>query len=466
MKKILKVTVVVILIVILLICGVVGAAYESPLSIFLPAEESASIQDETGYGLVVKELIKYYADLEDSVNLMAKGVEEVEVKNSLSRDNIADVAVVYVIVSAWDDFQNINPCDFSSKKQGAENKKKLKEVFDQMNSYEKTVVQKQIANGGVIGKYSISHNDDSIYLNPDDEYGECLVSPELASIIPIGTLISIDGVIHTVAGTTDGVDENAISVCTSSTEASAYVGQLKSVSFVATESMPALAYTKTDISYVQLNIQEYINTFGFNEEQMVYYTEIAADMDELQCDAEDAYDITNENWSGVDLADVEVIDPDESQQEFIESIGNAAVKYYDTYKILPSLAIAQAINESGWGTSGLAKYHNYFGMKYRDGCGTGYVEKETQEQLADGSYITITAKFRAYKTREEGVLGYYQFLQYPRYSNLCGVTDYKVATTLIKEDGWATSHSYTVNLQRLIIQYSLTDYDKKAGAIP
>ncbi len=54
-----------------------------------------------------------------------------------------------------------------------------------------------------------------------------------------------------------------------------------------------------------------------------------------------------------------------TNKELIVQIGAAAVKQYPAYKILPSMTIAQAILESNWGKSGLAKdCHNYFGMKW------------------------------------------------------------------------------------------------------
>lgn len=149
----------------------------------------------------------------------------------------------------------------------------------------------------------------------------------------------------------------------------------------------------------------------------------------------------------------------------IKKIGSAAVKQYSKYKILPSLTIAQAILESGWGKSELSKkYHNYFGMKWVEGCGTKYVTFKTQEQRADGSYYTISARFRKYSSLQKGIVGYYNFLQYPRYANLKGVTDYKTACKLIREDGWATSLSYEQLLVTLIEQFNLTDYDKKVIA--
>lgn len=151
-----------------------------------------------------------------------------------------------------------------------------------------------------------------------------------------------------------------------------------------------------------------------------------------------------------------------TNQQFIKKLAKAAKKHYSAYKILPSLTIAQAIVESGWGKSSLSKkHHNYFGMKWSEGCGCGYVAFKTQEQRADGSYYTITAKFRKYSSLSKGIEGYYKFLQYPRYKNLKGVTDYKTACRLIREDGWATSLEYANLLITVIEENELWKYDKE-----
>lgn len=155
-------------------------------------------------------------------------------------------------------------------------------------------------------------------------------------------------------------------------------------------------------------------------------------------------------------------------QEFIDRVGKAAQSYYGQYKILPSLCIAQALLESnkvsykaGLKLSGLAANdHNYFGMKWSEGCGCAYKEYKTSEQRADGSYYTVTARFRKYPSLEAGIKGYFEFLQYPRYANLKGVTDYKRACELIRQDGWATSLGYTNNLIARIEYLNLTEYDK------
>ncbi len=151
------------------------------------------------------------------------------------------------------------------------------------------------------------------------------------------------------------------------------------------------------------------------------------------------------------------------KKAFIELIGSAAVVAYGKYKILPSLTIAQAILESNWGKSGLSKEcYNFFGMKWREGCGCEYKEYLTKEQRKDGSYYTVKAKFRKYPSVEAGIEGYYNFLSgYKRYHNLIGEIDSDDACDLIRADGWATSLKYAEKLKNMIRTYNLTDYDKK-----
>lgn len=151
----------------------------------------------------------------------------------------------------------------------------------------------------------------------------------------------------------------------------------------------------------------------------------------------------------------------EKQQRFIEDIAKHVQKYARAYGILVhSPIIAQAILESGWGESKLAsKYHNYFGMK----CGTTWTGKsvnmETKEEYTPGTLTTIKDNFRVYDSMEEGVKGYFEFIQKPRYKNLKGVTDAKKYLQLIKADGYATASNYVESAYRLITQYELTEYD-------
>lgn len=154
-----------------------------------------------------------------------------------------------------------------------------------------------------------------------------------------------------------------------------------------------------------------------------------------------------------------------TNQEFIEQIAAYVKKYAASFGIcVHSPIIAQAILESGWSKSKLATiYHNYFGLK----CGTKWKGKSvnlaTQEEYEPGTLTTIKDNFRVYSNMEEGVKGYFEFIQLSRYQNLKGITDPKKYLETIKSDGYATSSTYIQNNMRLIEQYDLTQYDKKGG---
>ena len=52
------------------------------------------------------------------------------------------------------------------------------------------------------------------------------------------------------------------------------------------------------------------------------------------------------------------------KQEFIRQMEEAIRQQPDFHGLFPSVMIAQAALESGWGESGLSKkYNNYFGVK-------------------------------------------------------------------------------------------------------
>lgn len=150
---------------------------------------------------------------------------------------------------------------------------------------------------------------------------------------------------------------------------------------------------------------------------------------------------------------------------FVLEIANYVRKYAPQYGIkVYSPIIAQAIHESGWGESRLAaQYHNYFGMK----CGTKWtgrsVNMKTQEEYSAGSLSTISANFRAYDSMEEGVKGYFEFIQLPRYANLKGVTSPRQYLQNIKNDGYATGSQYVNNTMNLVNLYNLTQFD---AAVP
>ena len=155
-----------------------------------------------------------------------------------------------------------------------------------------------------------------------------------------------------------------------------------------------------------------------------------------------------------------------SKEEFIKKIAAYIKKYAPSYGIkVYSPIIAQAILESAYGTSELAvNAHNYFGLKYREGrCKTciGVYTKVGTEQNPDGSYVSSSMEWCKFNDMENGVIGYFDFINISNYSNLKGVTEPRKYLEYIKADDYATSLDYVDNLMSVIENWSLTDYDEK-----
>lgn len=150
------------------------------------------------------------------------------------------------------------------------------------------------------------------------------------------------------------------------------------------------------------------------------------------------------------------------QKKFVETIGKMAREDMGKSRILASVTIAQAILESGWGTSELCINANaIFGIKADARWGGKVYSKETKECYDGVNYTTITALFRAYESWEESVLDHSAFLaESQRYTAVIGETDYKAACRALKAAGYATDPSYPQKLISLIEQYKLTAYDK------
>ena len=150
---------------------------------------------------------------------------------------------------------------------------------------------------------------------------------------------------------------------------------------------------------------------------------------------------------------------------FIEEIAPIIKKYATEYGIkVCSPIIAQAILESSHGKSYKAQFHNYFGLKYRLNrvkCNKGYFKDGGSEQDKNGKYSLLpsTTSWYAFENMEQGVIGYFQFINTKNYSNLKCISEPRTYLELIKSDGYATSVNYVENLMNVIKTYDLTKYD-------
>lgn len=150
------------------------------------------------------------------------------------------------------------------------------------------------------------------------------------------------------------------------------------------------------------------------------------------------------------------------KETFIQKVAEKVKKYAPLYGIcVHSPIIAQAIIESGWGKSGLAsKYHNYFGLKCGSSWKGGSVNMATREEYKPGVVTNIRDNFRTYEDFDDGIRGYFEFINTRRYANLKGVKNPEEYVRRLKADGYATSSKYVDNVLRVIRDNKLTRFDR------
>ena len=155
---------------------------------------------------------------------------------------------------------------------------------------------------------------------------------------------------------------------------------------------------------------------------------------------------------------------DQNQSYFLSAIKQGAM---DGVKegVLPSITAAQAILESDWGSSELAKApnNNLFGIKDSEDWNGEIVTVPTQEYL-NGDYITVNAAFRKYASWNDSVVDHAKFFtstewRKNNYRKVVNETDYRIAAQELKNAGYATDPSYAGKLIRLIEAYKLYEWD-------
>lgn len=164
--------------------------------------------------------------------------------------------------------------------------------------------------------------------------------------------------------------------------------------------------------------------------------------------------------SSVDLNSLHFSNNARSQQ-FIQSVAQGAIDGWNQYRVLPSITVAQAILESGWGQSSLStSAHNLFGIK---GSYNGHSVVMRTREVYGGRSVYVNANFRAYANNSESVTDHGRFLNVnSRYRNLLGDTNYVSVANKLRQDGYATDPSYANSLINLVRTYNLTQLDSVA----
>jgi hypothetical protein len=152
------------------------------------------------------------------------------------------------------------------------------------------------------------------------------------------------------------------------------------------------------------------------------------------------------------------------QQDLIETVGAAARLLARQTGVPASVTIAQAVLESDWGRSQLARQaNNYWGVKALGRPGdAGVIWLPTLEYDAEGNTFEELAPFRAYSDLMEALRDHHRLLvELPRYRAAMAVaSDPRAFARKIAEGGYATDPAYASKLIALMERYDLFRYDR------
>ena len=155
--------------------------------------------------------------------------------------------------------------------------------------------------------------------------------------------------------------------------------------------------------------------------------------------------------------------PNISQQQFFNNISAGAMESYKKNGIFASITLAQAMLESGTGSSGLtSKANNLFGVKAYNWSGKS-VQMMTKEHV-QGIDVDVLAAFRAYDNWNESIQDHVNFLIHNSTYTEHGVftsKTYEEQAQALQSAGYATDPNYAMSLVLLIKQYNLDKYDVK-----
>jgi flagellum-specific peptidoglycan hydrolase FlgJ len=140
---------------------------------------------------------------------------------------------------------------------------------------------------------------------------------------------------------------------------------------------------------------------------------------------------------------------------YIQKNKEYAIEQMVLFKIPASVTMAQAIKESDYGNSELAKEsNNHFGIKcHKEWGGNSFIMDDD----------TLNECFRKYNSVEESFFDHSMFLKSrPRYDFLFKLPlgDYSGWCAGLKEAGYATSFNYTNDLLIIIDFFNLHELDK------
>jgi flagellum-specific peptidoglycan hydrolase FlgJ len=154
-----------------------------------------------------------------------------------------------------------------------------------------------------------------------------------------------------------------------------------------------------------------------------------------------------------------------TRQAFVDLVAPVCVQLYvEGSQILPSVRIAQTIQETGGAVNA---WNNLVGYKVGQGEPNGYwngayVIKGTWEVYDGVRDDNVTAAFRAYATIGDCLYDHDLLLQNDRYRRVREATTYEGQCAALYQCGYATDPAYSRGLIAIIESHGLTAYDQEA----
>ena len=184
-----------------------------------------------------------------------------------------------------------------------------------------------------------------------------------------------------------------------------------------------------------------------------------------------------------------------TEQEYIDQIIVAAQRACARYGYLPSVLIAQACLENGYGIPSywdnpqielLIKYWNLVGIKsellnksWTDiglSVWNGQSLTKKTPEVYGGKKVIITDNFRKYSSAEESFVDYLLFLTYasnngaggkPKYGReVLDIKDPEKLITAVNSRGYTTGTTYPTSVMKIVRKHNLTKYDNISGIAP
>lgn len=143
------------------------------------------------------------------------------------------------------------------------------------------------------------------------------------------------------------------------------------------------------------------------------------------------------------------------QSDFIHMLLPLAIEDEKISKVPAEVTIGQAIQESAWGDSTLAKHdNNLFGIK----AGAGWYGLTTIKrgfEIIKGRKVHEQMKWRKYPNIYSSIQDHGHFLQQNRYKPAFQTKSWLQFLTEIWKAGYATDPDYVMDIRNIIVKYEI-----------